>query len=109
MPSAPSSPVLSLPVLVEPVDCDFCNAPCCKLVVDLLPEEMSKYQHIMYTHPGSTKAVPILAQRPNGYCVYHVEGQGCHIYDDKPQVCNDYSCASDLRITRAKKYTKRSR
>jgi Fe-S-cluster containining protein len=49
----------------------------------------------------------ILKRRPeDGYCVYYVHGKGCSTYDDKPHVCDFYSCRDDNRITPSLQYGK---
>lgn len=84
-------------------DCNYCRAPCCQLLVELHPHEIEKFANEV--HLFSTGPKKILARREeDGYCVYFVHGQGCSTYDDKPIVCNLYSCREDDRITKSDKY-----
>ena len=86
-------------------DCSYCRAPCCQLLVELQPHELDKYAHEEYMFEEGPRK--ILARRPeDGYCVYFVHGQGCSTYDDKPKVCDFYSCRDDNRITPSDKYGK---
>jgi len=83
-------------------DCSYCRAPCCQLLVELRPNEVAKFEHQDHKfHDGVRK---ILKRRDDGYCAYFVHGQGCSTYDDKPWVCDYYSCRDDKRITPSLKY-----
>ena len=83
-------------------DCSYCRAPCCQLVVELRLEEVARFEHEDITLDGETRK--ILKRREDGYCVYHVLGQGCSTYEDRPSVCLYYSCREDRRITPSLKY-----
>jgi Fe-S-cluster containining protein len=86
-------------------DCSYCRSPCCQLLVELRPDEVERFAHEDFPFPDGTKK--ILKRRPeDGYCVYYVHGQGCSTYDDKPYVCDFYSCRTDGRITPSLKYGK---
>jgi len=99
----PNTNKVHVPVLTPKVDCSYCNAPCCKLIVELSPEEAEKYESVPWDF-GEGEAQHALARRDDGYCVYFVVGSGCYIYDDKPNVCNVYTCENDSRITPSNKY-----
>lgn len=86
-------------------DCSYCRSPCCQFLVELRPDEIDRFAHEDYKFPdGTTKK--ILQRRENGYCAYYVLGQGCSTYEDKPYVCDYYSCRNDRRITPSLKYGK---
>lgn len=86
-------------------DCSYCRAPCCQLLVELRPDEVDRFAHEDYKFQDGTRK--ILKRRPeDGYCVYFVHGKGCSTYDDKPYVCDFYSCRTDTRITPSLKYGK---
>lgn len=84
-------------------DCSYCRAPCCQLLVELQPHELPKYAHEDYTFSDGPRKI-LARRKEDGYCVYFVIGQGCSTYDDKPAVCDFYSCRTDDRITREDKY-----
>lgn len=80
-----------------PVNCEerihICKAVCCRLKFNLSAEEIEK---------GKIKwdlGIPYqIRKRASGYC-YHIEdGNKCNSYDDRPQVCKNYSCVEDKRI-----------
>ena len=85
-------------------DCSYCTGPCCSLLVVLQPEEVDRFEHVEYDLGGRSQT--ILKRRDDGYCVYYVVGVGCSTYNDKPTVCDHYSCRDDKRITPSLKYGK---
>lgn len=83
-------------------DCSYCRAPCCQLIVTLTGDEPKRFECVETVLDGVKTYT--LKQRADGYCVYFVHGVGCSTYDDKPWVCDYYSCRSDKRITPSHKY-----
>lgn len=83
-------------------DCSYCRSPCCQLVVGLRDDEHERFEWEWVTLNG--KPTRTLKRREDGYCVYYVHGRGCSTYEDKPWVCDFYSCRDDERISRHKKY-----
>jgi Fe-S-cluster containining protein len=81
-----------------PVDCaarlHVCHAVCCKLKFPLSCEEVdSGTVKWDLGHPY------IIRHESNGYCAHNDTATGgCRIYDNRPQVCRRYSCATDTRI-----------
>lgn len=88
-------------------DCSYCRSPCCQFLVELRPEEVARFAHeeITFESTGVTKKI-LQRRKEDGYCVYYVHGLGCSTYEDKPYVCDYYSCRSDKRITDLLKYGK---
>lgn len=81
-----------------PVDCaarmHICKAVCCSLRFPLGASEVEggkvKFE---VGHPY------LIRQSEHGYCVHNDRATGgCGIYEDRPQVCREYSCANDKRI-----------
>jgi Fe-S-cluster containining protein len=80
------------------VDCQarlhICHAACCKLAFALsIPEVES----------GKIKwdlGRPYFIRQENNGCCTHLDAPSgqCHIYQDRPGVCKQYSCANDRRI-----------
>ena len=91
-----------LPIVDLSVDCSYCRSPCCQLVVELTDEEAHKYVNKVVVLGGNQ--VTILDRKEDGYCVYHVKGKGCSIYENRPFVCGAYNCKRDRRITSSLKY-----
>jgi Fe-S-cluster containining protein len=85
-------------------DCSYCRAPCCQFIVELRPNEISRFENEVLEYDGKKRHV--LKRREDGYCVYYVPGKGCSTYEDKPWVCDHYSCRNDVRITPHLKYGK---
>lgn len=85
-------------------DCTYCRAPCCQLAGPLSPEEVSRYETQVWHSPDGDRT--ILKRKEDGYCVYHVQGIGCSIYDKRPEVCNGYSCVGDAQMSDRLKYGK---
>lgn len=85
-------------------DCSYCRSPCCQLLVELSTKELDKYEW-EWADTGERK-FRILKRRDDGYCVYYVHGKGCSTYEDKPWVCDHYSCRDDNRVTPSLKYGK---
>ena len=81
-----------------PVDCaarlPVCHAVCCRLRFPLTVEEVES---------GPIKwdlGKPYFNRHgPDGYC-HQCDGEthACHIYDERPAPCRQYSCAGDDRI-----------
>jgi len=85
-------------VPADAIDCEaripYCKAVCCRLRFPLTVEEIET---------GPVKwdlGRPYFnRQAPNGYChCFEDDSQGCTVYDDRPTVCRQYSCAGDDRI-----------
>jgi Fe-S-cluster containining protein len=86
------------PVPAEAIDCEarlpHCKAVCCRLRFALTVEEIES---------GPVKwdlGRPYFNRHgPNGYC-HQIDGEslGCSVYEDRPLVCRQYSCAGDARI-----------
>jgi len=92
-----------IPGSASKVDCSYCTAPCCRLVVELVGREHEEFEwEWSLDSPRKFRAIP---RRDDGYCAYYVVGKGCSTYDSKPAVCNVYSCRMDARITPALKYS----
>jgi len=81
-----------------PVNCaerlPVCKAACCKLNFALSPDEVES---------GKVKwelGHPYFIRHENNGCCSHLDSgkQCCSIYDDRPKVCRQYSCANDKRI-----------
>lgn len=85
-------------------DCSYCRAPCCQLLVEVGDDEKDRFEWEWVDTGG--KKFRALKRREDGYCVYFVHGQGCSTYEDKPWVCDHYSCRNDDRITPSLKYGK---
>jgi Fe-S-cluster containining protein len=81
-----------------PVNCEerlhICKAVCCRMSFSLSANEVE----------GGTVKWDLgrpyhIRQEQDGYCTHlSREGQGCHIYHDRPRVCRRYSCANDSRV-----------
>jgi Fe-S-cluster containining protein len=85
-------------VPAEAIDCEarlpYCKAVCCRLRFALTVEEIES---------GPVKwdlGRPYFNRHgPNGYCHQaDAETLACSIYDERPLVCRQYSCAGDTRI-----------
>jgi Fe-S-cluster containining protein len=81
-----------------PVNCEeripYCKAVCCRLRFALSVEEIED---------GPLKwdlGRPYYnRQGPDGYCQQcHSETKACGVYEQRPTVCRQYSCAGDTRI-----------
>ena len=82
----------------EPVDCaarmSVCHAVCCSLQFPLSAEEVEG-EKVKWDlgHPY------MIRHDTSGYCSHNdAETGGCGVYEDRPEVCRRYSCASDTRI-----------
>jgi Fe-S-cluster containining protein len=79
------------------VDCSrrlpICKAVCCKLDFALSVEEIES---------GGIKwdlgRPYFVRHKPDGYCAHQDQHRGCTIYQGRPGVCRQYSCAKDARI-----------
>jgi Fe-S-cluster containining protein len=86
------------PVPADAIDCDarlpVCKAVCCRLRFALTVEEIES---------GPVKwdlGRPYFNRHGvNGYC-HQIDDEtlGCNVYDERPLVCRQYSCAGDTRI-----------
>ncbi len=86
------------PVPAEAIDCEaripYCKAVCCRLRFALTVEEIES---------GPVKwdlGRPYFNRHgANGYC-HQMDDEtfGCNVYDERPLVCRQYSCAGDTRI-----------
>lgn len=82
----------------EPVDCaariPVCHGVCCRLKFALSQQEIERgVVKWDIGHPY------VIRQDSNGYCTHNAGGShACTIYDDRPQLCRDYSCRHDQRI-----------
>jgi Fe-S-cluster containining protein len=82
----------------EPVDCaarmPVCQAVCCRMKFALSQDEVEKGR-VKWDigHPY------VIRQDSNGYCC-HNDGatRGCTVYEDRPRLCQRYSCRGDDRI-----------
>lgn len=77
------------------VPCGDCNA-CCRseyLKADLTAEEAAELEHVFDDDMGAN----VLAKRPDGSCVYLVEGK-CSIRDRRPRSCRQYDCRLHLLL-----------
>lgn len=86
------------PKEIEPVDCaarvHVCHGVCCRLKFALTQEEVEagtvKWD---IGHPY------VIRQESDGYCTHNDRGtHGCTVYEDRPRLCADYTCANDSRI-----------
>lgn len=84
-------------------DCSYCRSPCCQLLVVLSKEEAQRFASEDHVIDGVKQKI-LQRRKEDGYCVYYVHGEGCSTYDDKPRVCDMYSCRTDSRITDSMKY-----
>lgn len=85
-------------VPAEAIDCEarlpHCKAVCCRLRFALTVEEIES---------GPVKwdlGRPYFNRHgPDGYC-HRIDGEtlGCGVYEERPLVCRQYSCAGDTRI-----------
>lgn len=82
----------------QSVDCDarmhICHAVCCRLKFPLSCSEVDagtvKWD---IGHPY------IIRQDSSGWCTHNDRATGCcTVYEDRPGVCRNYSCAGDTRI-----------
>lgn len=80
------------------VDCDarmpVCHAVCCRLKFPLTVDEVDA-GHVKWDigHPY------IIRHESSGACTHNDAATGrCGVYEDRPTVCRDYSCAGDTRI-----------
>jgi Fe-S-cluster containining protein len=85
-------------VPADAIDCEaripYCKAVCCRLRFPLSVEEIES---------GPVKwdlGRPYFnRQAANGYChCFDDASAGCTVYEDRPTVCRQYSCAGDDRI-----------
>jgi hypothetical protein len=85
-------------VPADAIDCEaripYCKAVCCRLPFPLTIEEIES---------GPVKwdlGRPYINRHGNnGYChCFDDASNGCTVYDDRPTVCRQYSCAGDERI-----------
>lgn len=78
----------------EFVDCEEgrrlgCNTFCCRLLVRLKTHEMEPSD-------GSTAAKGFVDKDEKGYCVHiNKETWMCENWDNRPEVCREYSCNDD--------------
>jgi Fe-S-cluster containining protein len=81
-----------------PVDCGarmhICKAICCSLRFPLGPSEIESGKvSFEIGHPY------VIRHSQQGYCVHNDRATGrCTVYENRPQVCQVYSCATDKRI-----------
>lgn len=80
------------------VDCEarmpICKAVCCSLKFPLSPREIEAGR-VKWDlgHPY------VIRHSDQGFCVHNDRASGrCAVYENRPQVCRDYSCATDERI-----------
>jgi hypothetical protein len=79
------------------VDCKarmhVCHAVCCKLSFPLSAPEIES---------GKVKwelGKPYFARKDGTGCCVHLDrARGCNVYEMRPRVCRNYSCANDERI-----------
>jgi Fe-S-cluster containining protein len=80
------------------VDCasrlHICKAVCCKLEFALSTAEVEA---------GNIKwdlgRPYLIRHEADGHCTHYDRGKGCcSVYENRPSVCRDYSCANDERI-----------
>lgn len=83
---------------VEPVNCaermHVCHAVCCQLRFPLSSDEIEAGK-VKWDlgHPY------VIRHSEEGFCVHNDRGTGhCNVYEDRPQVCQRYSCRNDDRI-----------
>jgi Fe-S-cluster containining protein len=85
-------------VAADAIDCEaripYCKAVCCRLRFPLTIEEIES---------GPVKwelgRPYVNRQGQNGYChCFEDASNGCTVYDNRPTVCRQYSCAGDERI-----------
>ena len=84
-------------------DCSYCRSPCCQLLVELREDEADKFEWD-WVEMGGRWVRKLRQREEDGYCVYYVHGKGCSTYEDKPYVCDYYSCREDERISPSLKY-----
>jgi Fe-S-cluster containining protein len=83
---------------LEPVDCaarlPVCQAVCCRLKFALSQDEVEKGR-VKWDigHPY------VIRQDSTGYCCHNeVPTHRCTVYEDRPRLCQRYSCRGDSRI-----------
>jgi Fe-S-cluster containining protein len=81
-----------------PVNCDermpLCKAVCCKLEFALSAAEVEAGQI-----KWDLGRPYIIRHEANGYCTHNnSQKRCCTIYENRPSVCKQYSCAGDQRI-----------
>jgi uncharacterized protein len=87
------------------VDCDQCEAACCRLTVMLMPDDRSVPPWLVtYDDAGH----PVLAKGEDGWCAaIDPLTFRCTIYDQRPQLCRKYCMGGPAcRYEREKWYGK---
>lgn len=80
------------------VPCNGCTACCRNEFKLLLPEQgdrVETYEHV-YIDTANIGRRPMLANKPNGECVYLTE-TGCSIHDRAPRICRSFDCRKFFR------------
>ena len=73
-----------------PVDCDHCDAVCCRLTVVLLPDDHVAEHLTTYTEAG----LHVMARDEEGWCVaIDSSRMCCSIYESRPEICRKFSMA----------------
>ncbi|HEU0305665.1 MAG TPA: YkgJ family cysteine cluster protein [Lysobacter sp.] len=72
------------------VDCDHCDAVCCRLTVVLLPDDRVAEHLTTYTEAG----LHVMARDEDGWCVaVDSSRMCCSIYESRPEICRKFSMA----------------
>lgn len=86
--------------------CAGCAACCRREMLALFPEhgdDPAAYQTnpVPQVHPASGRTFTVLAQQPNGDCVYlgktPAGEDGCTIHDRRPWACRQFDCRVMVR------------
>jgi len=94
---------------------DVCEAMCCRLdwSISVLPEEAERAKLQVRALCFRTETacenveVPclhrdyVLGKKPDGTCLYLDRSNRCSIYEHRPKVCRDFSCAGGWNIERS--------
>ncbi|HMB56207.1 MAG TPA: YkgJ family cysteine cluster protein [Arenimonas sp.] len=74
----------------EVVDCDHCQAVCCRLTVVLMPED-DVAEHL---RDRNENGVAVLAKGADGWCLaLDRQTMRCSIYDTRPDTCRRFAMA----------------
>jgi len=78
------------------ISCSHSQACCRKFKVPVTVEE--HLSGLFRINPDRTVIIH-LERHPDGTCVYLDENGRCAIYAYRPEICREYSCAGDERLS----------
>lgn len=77
------------------VPCHGCTACCEHDIIMLHPEcgdIVASYEHEPMVNPVTGAIGFALKHRPDGACIYLVDGVGCSIHERAPAICREFDC-----------------